>query len=118
VRLAPEWAALARPAFLEKKQLPPGGFKGEGALGYNDKHWNTSVFGLAAPHSRRRPGAGYCDPVQLAGDDKQEGFIFLEWSKTKRRGSFRYAIRPLFHIWNPDNVQWADIPFNNGRWCR
>lgn len=24
---------------------------------------------------------------------------------------FRYAIRPLFDLWNPTNVSWADIPF-------
>ena len=35
----------------------------------------------------------------------------LEWSKDETPRYFRYAIRPLFHIWNPDNVQWAEIPF-------
>jgi hypothetical protein len=54
---------------------------------------------------------GYCDPVQIVGDDSKKGFIFLEWSKDETPRFFRYAVRPLFHIWNPDNVQWADIPF-------
>ncbi len=25
---------------------------------------------------------------------------------------FRFAIRPLFSIWNPNNVQWDQIPFD------
>jgi hypothetical protein len=45
------------------------------------------------------------------GNDSKKGYIFLEWSKDETPRYFRYAIRPLFHIWNPDNVQWADIPF-------
>jgi Concanavalin A-like lectin/glucanases superfamily len=48
--------------------------------------------------------------VQIVGDDTKKGFIFLEWSKDENPRIFRYAIRPLFHIWNPTNVQWADIP--------
>jgi hypothetical protein len=34
----------------------------------------------------------------------------LEWSKDERPRLFRYAIRPLFPIWNPNNLAWADIP--------
>ena len=55
---------------------------------------------------------GYCDPIQIVGDDLKKGFIFLEFSKDETPRYFRYAIRPLFHIWNPDNVTWADIPFD------
>jgi len=55
---------------------------------------------------------GYCDPVQIVGDDSKKGFIFLEWSKDETPRFFRYAIRPLFEIWNPTNIQWADIPYD------
>ena len=47
----------------------------------------------------------------IVGDDSRKGFIFLEWSKDETPRYFRYAIRPLFHIWNPDNVPWDKIPF-------
>lgn len=50
--------------------------------------------------------------MQIVGDDSKKGYIFLEWSKDETPRYFRYAIRPLFHIWNPDNVQWAEIPFD------
>jgi hypothetical protein len=53
---------------------------------------------------------GYCDPVQIVGDDSRKGFIFLEWSKDETPRFFRYAIRPLSHLWNPDNVGWEEIP--------
>jgi hypothetical protein len=86
-------------------------FKGAGILDYNDKSWNAtvSVWLRLDPDKDLEPG--YCDPVQIVGDDLKKGFVFLEWSKDETPRYFRYAIRPLFHIWNPTNVQWADIPF-------
>ena len=72
--------------------------------------WNTtvSVWLRLNPDEDLEPG--YCDPVQIVGDDSNKGFIFLEFSKDETPRYFRYAIRPLVHIWNPDNVSWAEIP--------
>lgn len=81
-------------------------------LNYNDKSWSTTVSSWLrlSPDLDLEPG--YCDPIQIVGDDGKKGFIFLEWSKDETPRIFRFAIRPLFHIWNPTNVQWADIPAN------
>lgn len=86
-------------------------FSGVNVLGYNDKSWSTtvSVWLRLTPDEDLEPG--YCDPVQITGDDVKKGYIFLEFSKDETPRFFRYAVRPLFHIWNPTNVQWADIPF-------
>ena len=86
-------------------------FKDGGVLGYNDKNWSTtvSVWLRLDPDKDLEPG--YCDPVQIVGDDGKKGFIFLEWSKDETPRYFRYAIRPLFEIWNPTNVAWDQIPF-------
>ena len=96
--------------FPKKGRFRPQ-FKGAGVLDYNDRNWSAtvSVWLRLDPDKDLEPG--YCDPVQIVGDDGKKGFIFLEWSKDETPRFFRYAIRPLFHIWNPDNVQWADIPF-------
>ncbi len=97
--------------FTKKSGFQPA-FKDAGVLGYNDKNWNTtvSVWLRLNPDLDLEPG--YCDPIQIVGDDGKKGFIFLEFSKDETPRYFRYAIRPLFHIWNPDNVTWADIPFD------
>lgn len=81
-------------------------------LDYNKKNWSStiSVWLKLDPNKDLEPG--YCDPIQIVGNDTKKGFIFLEWSKDESPRYFRYAIRPLFNIWNPTNVQWADIPFN------
>ena len=94
--------------FTKKNDFRPA-FKDAGVLGYNDQSWNAtvSVWLRLNPDEDLEPG--YCDPVQIVGDDGKKGFIFLEWSKDTPR-MFRYAIRPLFPIWNPDNVQWDEIP--------
>ena len=86
-------------------------FSGVNVLGYNDKSWSAtvSIWLRLTPDEDLEPG--YCDPVQITGDDTKKGYIFCEFSKDETPRYFRYAIRPLFHIWNPTNVQWADIPF-------
>ncbi|MFM8728281.1 MAG: LamG-like jellyroll fold domain-containing protein [Planctomycetaceae bacterium] len=87
-------------------------YKGRDVLGYNDKNWSAtvSVWLRLDPDKDLEPG--YCDPVQVVGNDTRKGYVFLEWSKDETPRYFRYAIRPLFPIWNPDNVPWADIPFH------
>ena len=86
-------------------------FSGVNVLGYNDKSWSStvSIWLRLTPDEDLEPG--YCDPVQITGDDTKKGYIFLEFSKDETPRYFRYAIRPLMEIWNPTNVQWADIPF-------
>ena len=87
-------------------------FSGVNMLGYNDKSWSAtvSIWLRLTPDEDLEPG--YCDPVQITGDDTKKGYIFLEFSKDETPRFFRYAVRPLFHIWNPTNVQWADIAFD------
>ncbi len=94
-----------------KKGVTRPQFSGVGMLGYNAQSWNAtvSIWLKLTPDEDLEPG--YCDPVQITGDDTKKGYIFLEFSKDETPRYFRYAVRPLFHIWNPTNVQWADIPF-------
>jgi hypothetical protein len=96
--------------FPKKGSYRPS-FKDAGAIGYNAKSWSASVSVWLKLNPDKDLEPGYCDPVQIIGDDTKKGFIFLEWSKDETPRFFRYAIRPLVHIWNPNNVQWADIPF-------
>jgi hypothetical protein len=111
VHLVPEGRFGGALQFTRKNDLRPA-YKDGGVLGYNAKNWSAtvSVWLRLTPDEDLEPG--YCDPVQIVGDDSKKGYIFLEWSKDETPRYFRYAIRPLFHIWNPDDVQWADIPFD------
>ncbi len=85
-------------------------FKDGGVLGYNAKSWSASVSAWLRLDPDKDLEPGYCDPIQIIGDDNKKGYIFLEWSKDETPRYFRYAIRPLFPIWNPKNLPWADIP--------
>jgi len=111
VKLAADTGRFGGALHFPKKETYRPSFKDGGVLGYNAKSWSAtvSVWLRLDPDKDLEPG--YCDPVQIIGNDGKKGFIFLEWSKDETPRYFRYAIRPLFHIWNPDNVQWADIPF-------
>jgi hypothetical protein len=112
VRLEPDTGKFGGAVHFTKKSSVRPAFKDSGTLGYNDRNWtaSVSVWLRLTPDEDLEPG--YCDPVQIVGDDLKKGFIFLEWSKDETPRFFRYAIRPLFSIWNPDNVQWDMIPFN------
>jgi hypothetical protein len=97
--------------FVRKGNIRPA-YKDEGTLGYNDKNWSASVSVWLKLNPDEDLEPGYCDPIQIVGDDTKKGFIFLEWSKDDTPRFFRYAIRPLVGIWNPNNLAWDEIPFN------
>lgn len=94
--------------FTKKGATQPR-FKGLGVLGYNATNWSAtvSVWLRLDPDKDLEPG--YCDPVQIVGEDTKKGFIFMEWSKDDMPRHFRFAIRPLVQIWNPNNLDWAKM---------
>ena len=111
LKLAPGAGRFGGALQFPKKGATRPQFKGTGVLGYNDTSWSAtvSVWLRLDPDKDLEPG--YCDPVQIVGDDGKKGFIFLEWSKDETPRFFRFAIRPLQHIWDPQNVGWGAIPF-------
>ncbi len=96
--------------FPKKGNTRPS-FKDKDVLGYNAKSWSATVSAWLRLDPDKDLEPGYCDPLQIVGDDNKKGYIFCEWSKDETPRYFRYAIRPLFPIWNPDNKAWGDIPF-------
>jgi hypothetical protein len=85
-------------------------FAASRSLAYGTTDWSAtvSVWLRLDPDKDLEPG--YCDPVQIVGDDVKKGFIFLEWSKDHAPRHFRFAVRPIYHLWNPDAVGWEQIP--------
>lgn len=111
VNLDPAGGKFGGCLHFPKKGATRPQFSGVKVLGYNDKSWSTTVslWLRLTPDEDLEPG--YCDPIQIVGDDGKKGFIFLEWSKDETPRFFRYAIRPLQAIWDPTNVGWGEIPF-------
>ena len=85
-------------------------FRGTGVLGYNEKDWSATVslWLRLSPDEDLEPG--YCDPIQVVGDDTRKGFVFLEWSKDHSPRYFRYAIRPRIELWDPEGLGWELVP--------
>ncbi|NLT69455.1 MAG: LamG domain-containing protein [Verrucomicrobiaceae bacterium] len=85
-------------------------FRGDGVLGYNAEDWSATVslWMRLTPDEDLEPG--YCDPIQIVGDTTKKGFIFLEWSKDHSPRYFRYAIRPLIELWDPEGLGWEVLP--------
>jgi hypothetical protein len=112
VRLVPATGRYGGALKFTKKGPVTPLFKGTDVLNYNDSRWSGAVSVWLRLDPDKDLAPGYCDPVQIVGNDSKKGYIFLEWSKDETPRFFRYAIRPLFPIWNPTNIPWADIPFD------
>jgi hypothetical protein len=110
VRLEPEAGRYGGALHFVKKGNYRPTFRDAGVLGYNGQSWNASVSVWLRLDPDKDLEPGYCDPVQIVGDDSRKGFIFLEWSKDHTPRLFRYAIRPIADIWNPNNLGWEEIP--------
>jgi hypothetical protein len=110
LKLVPEGGRHGGAVHFPKKGTTRPTFRGEGVLGYNDKEWSTSVslWLKLTPDEDLEPG--YCDPIQIVGDDTKKGFIFLEWSKDHSPRYFRYAIRPRIELWDPEGLGWEVVP--------
>jgi hypothetical protein len=129
VTLAGEAGRFGGALHFPKKGATRPSFKDDGVLGYNATSWSTTVSAWLRLDPDKDLEPGYCDPIQIVGNDNKKGYIFLEWSKDESPRLFRYAIRPLFHIWNPKNQPWHEIaadkkpavelaraPFARDRW--
>ncbi|MFM8274768.1 MAG: LamG-like jellyroll fold domain-containing protein [Gemmata sp.] len=111
VKLVADTGRFGGALHFPKKGNTRPAYKDKGVLGYNAKTWSCTVAAWLRLDPDKDLEPGYCDPLQIVGEDTKKGFIFCEWSKDETPRYFRYAIRPLVHIWNPDNKAWADIPF-------
>lgn len=111
VVLAPSEGKWGGALWFPKKGTVRPTYRGDGMLGYNDKDWNATVslWIRLTPDEDLEPG--YCDPIQIVGDNSKKGFLFLEWSKDHTPRYFRYAIRPIIELWNPDELQWEKVPY-------
>lgn len=95
--------------FVKKGNTRPQ-YQGRKILNYNTDQWSTTVSVWLKLNPDKDLEPGYCDPLQIIGNDTKKGFIFLEWSKDETPRFFRFAMRPILELWNPNNTTWEDIP--------
>ena len=109
IKLAPGAGRFGGALHVSKKNPVRPYYTATGILDYKTANWSgaVSVWLKLTPDEDLEPG--YCDPVQIVGGDTKKGFIFLEWSKDEKPREFRYAIRPLLELWNPQNKDWAKL---------
>lgn len=109
IRLAPGEGRFGGALRVARKNPVRPFFTNTGILDYQAGSWSgtVSVWLKLSPDEDLEPG--YCDPVQIVGDDGRKGFIFLEWSKDETPRLFRYAIRPRVELWNPRGIDWAKL---------
>ena len=109
IKLAPGEGKFGGALHFTKKNPFRPYWKNAGILDYKPSNWSgsVSIWLRLTPDEDLEPG--YCDPVQIVGGDNTKGFMFLEWSKDEKPREFRYAIRPLNEIWNPQKKDWGKM---------
>jgi hypothetical protein len=110
LKLVPAGGRFGGAIHFPRKGMARPAYRGEGILGYHPDNWSATVslWLRLTPDEDLEPG--YCDPIQIVGDDTKKGFIFLEWSKDHTPRYFRYAIRPLIDLWDPEGLGWEVVP--------
>ncbi|MSU26329.1 MAG: hypothetical protein EXS27_00225, partial [Pedosphaera sp.] len=109
LKLVPDGGRFGGGLHFTKKGSTQPRFKGAGVLGYNATNWSASVSVWLKLDPDKDLEPGYCDPLQIVGEDTKKGFIFLEWSKDETPREFRFAIRPKIELWNPSGLDWAKM---------
>jgi hypothetical protein len=110
LKLVPDGGRFGGAVHFPRKGTVRPSYLGDGMLGYNETSWSATVslWLRLTPDEDLEPG--YCDPIQIVGDDTKKGFIFLEWSKDHTPRYFRYAVRPLIELWDPEGLGWEVVP--------
>ena len=109
LKLVPDGGRFGGGLHFTKKGSTQPRFKDAGVLNYNATNWSASVSVWLKLDPDKDLEPGYCDPVQIVGDDTKKGFIFMEWSKDDAPRHFRFAIRPKIELWNPTGLDWAQM---------
>ncbi|MEN9574091.1 MAG: hypothetical protein RL514_1946 [Verrucomicrobiota bacterium] len=109
LKLVPDGGRFGGGLHFTKKGNTQPRFKDAGVLNYNATNWSASVSVWLRLDPDKDLEPGYCDPVQIVGEDTKKGFIFLEWSKDESPRHFRFAIRPRIELWNPNGLDWAKM---------
>jgi hypothetical protein len=110
VRLGKDEGKFGHALFFTQKMKPVVFFAGDKNIAFRSTDWQgTCSFWLKLdPDKDLAPG--YCDPLQLVGQAWDEGHMFAEFSKDHEPRRFRFAIRPMKKLWNPDSLPWEDSP--------
>jgi hypothetical protein len=87
-------------------------FQAEKNVDYRTNNWNGTVsFWLrVSPEAELAPG--FCDPLQLTPREWNDAAFFVEFEKRTNSIPFRLGAYADLKVWNPQNLNWNSIPFN------
>lgn len=93
-----------------KKMKPVVFFEGGPNIAHSPADWQGTVSFWLRLNPEKDLEPGYCDPLQLVGQAWDNGHMFAEFSKDHTPRRFRFAIRPVKQLWNPENLKWEESP--------
>jgi hypothetical protein len=96
---------------FKQKKAPVVFFHADKNAPYRATNWNGTVsFWLSTdPVNDLEPG--FCDPIQITPRAWNDAAFFVEFEK-RETIPFRLGVYSDFKVWNPKNIKWEQIPFN------
>lgn len=95
-----------------RRKSPVVFFRGAANVPYKPADWSGTVsFWLRVdPAGELEPG--FCDPVQITASAWNDAAFFVEFEKRPESIPFRLGVYADVRVWNPQNRNFADIPFH------
>jgi hypothetical protein len=86
-------------------------FRGEHNMHYSPQDWNGTIsFWLSLdPDTDLHPG--YSDPVLISDKSWDNASLFVDFTRDDTPRHFRFAAFPDVEVWNPERLNWDDVPF-------
>lgn len=84
-------------------------YQGDQNISFSQQNWSGTVsFWLRLdPNTTLREG--YSDPIQITAQAWNDGALFVDFTDQIPR-IFRYAIFPDREVWDPERLNWDDVP--------
>jgi hypothetical protein len=87
-------------------------FQGEKNLAYQARNWSGTVSLWLRVNPAEELAMGFCDPIQITPREWNDAAFFVEFEKRTNSIPFRLGAYADFKVWNPENREWAKIPFD------
>lgn len=96
--------------WIDSESSPVFFYKGIDNMVYERDDWTGTVSFWIRLNPDEDLRDGYSDPIQITSRAWNDGALFVDFTAEDPR-TFRFAIIPDREVWDPEEREWGDVPF-------
>lgn len=112
VERVPERGRLGGALRFHRKSSARLFYQGQGNVPYAENNWSGTVSFWLRLSPVEDLETGFCDPVQITPRAWNDAAFFVEFENREGRAPFRLGVYSDYNVWNPEDREWAEIPFD------